>query len=429
MTKFNLVLYLIILCQISCISPNRTFEKIPPGIWKAVLYLDRQPVQKYGDDRDIEKKFTIDSELPFNFEVVYDDSLNFHIVIHNADERIEVRDIKFGRDLSTAKDTVIINFPIYDTQIKAIYEDGVMEGEWIVNYKENYRIPFKATHGIADRYSLVSKDSTNIAGNWECRFEVDTPDKYPAVGIFSQKGNKLTGTFLTETGDYRFLEGVIANKKLYLSAFDGAHAFLISGKIGTDGTIGGTFRSGSQYTTNWIGVKNKDAKLKNAYELNKVVDERPLDFKFVSTENVKVGINDAKYKDKYKIIQIMGTWCPNCMDETIFLKEFMANLERKDVAWITLGFERYKDSLKSLNALKTFKSKMNLNHDVLHAGYYDKKVASLSMPQLDKILAYPTLLLVDKSNKIIKIHTGFSGPATPDYKPFVKEWKSIVNAL
>ena len=27
---------------------------------------------------------------------------------------------------------------------KAIYEDGVMEGDWIVNFKDHYAIPFKA---------------------------------------------------------------------------------------------------------------------------------------------------------------------------------------------------------------------------------------------------------------------------------------------
>ena len=123
-----------------CVEPNTTFEKIPPGIWRGVLLLDRQPVQKYGDDRDIVKKFETDSELPFNFEVVYDNDTLFHIVIHNADERIKVTDIKFGRDKATAKDTVVIDFPVYDTQIRAIYEDGVMEGDWIVNYKENYSI-------------------------------------------------------------------------------------------------------------------------------------------------------------------------------------------------------------------------------------------------------------------------------------------------
>ncbi len=60
-----------------CVAPNVTFEKIPPGIWRGALLLDRVPVTKYGDDRDVVKKFDTDSELPFIFEVVYDNDTTF----------------------------------------------------------------------------------------------------------------------------------------------------------------------------------------------------------------------------------------------------------------------------------------------------------------------------------------------------------------
>ena len=40
-----------------CVAPNQTFQKIPPGVWRSVLLLDRTPIVKYGDDRDIVKKF------------------------------------------------------------------------------------------------------------------------------------------------------------------------------------------------------------------------------------------------------------------------------------------------------------------------------------------------------------------------------------
>jgi thiol-disulfide isomerase/thioredoxin len=429
MIKFVFLVIIFSMAVSSCVAPNQTFEKIPPGIWRGVLLLDRKPVQKYGDDRDIVKNFDIDSELPFNFEVIYDDSSNFHIVLHNGTERIKVENITFGRDRATAKDTVIINFPVYDTYIKAIYDDGVMEGEWIVNYKENYRIPFKASHGVADRYRLVSKDTSNISGKWQSKFELGTKDQYNGVGIFEQKGNIVTGTFLTETGDYRYLEGVMADKKLYLSAFDGAHAFLIQGKLGSDGKLGGIFRSGSQYTTNWEGRKDERSTLLDAYNLTKSVTDRPLNFKFLDTESKSVSIVDHKFNGKAKIIQIMGTWCPNCMDETIFLKDYFEKHPNQKLEWISLGFERYKDTIRSIDALKRFKTSMKLNHDILYAGYYDKKMASATIPQLDKILAYPTMIILDENNNIVKIHTGFSGPATPDFKLFEKEFHEMITSI
>jgi thiol-disulfide isomerase/thioredoxin len=424
-----LVFVVLIFSVLGCVAPNKTFQKIPPGIWRGVLLLDRAPQMKYGDDRDIVKKFDYDAELPFNFEVVYDNDSIFHIVIHNAEERIKVTDISFGRDKSTAKDTVIINFPIYDTQIRAIYEDGVMEGDWIVNYKENYRIPFKAVHGVADRFERISKDKpVNVAGNWECTFEIGTEDEYKAVGVFEQEGDVLTGTFLTETGDYRFLAGKVIDSKLYLSAFDGAHAFMFFGKIMEDGNITGTFRSGSQYTTNWEGKRNESFTLGNAYQLTKSTG-KALDFAFVNESGKMISILDDRYKNKSKIIQIMGTWCPNCMDETIFLQDYFENNPDEDFAIISIGFERYKEDQKSLEALRRFKSKMQIQHEVLYGGYYDKKEAVQKIPQLDKIMSYPTLIMTDKDNKIVHIHTGFSGPATPGYKAFVEDFKQKLEVI
>jgi thiol-disulfide isomerase/thioredoxin len=413
-----------------CVEPNTTFEKIPPGIWRGVLLLDRQPVQKYGDDRDIVKKFETDSELPFNFEVVYDNDTLFHIVIHNADERIKVTDIQFGRDKATAKDTVVIDFPVYDTQIRAIYEDGVMEGDWIVNYKENYSIPFKAVHGISERFPLVDNDDIfDFSGKWACTFEIGTEDEYKAVGIFNQEERKVSGTFLTETGDYRFLEGKVVRQKIYLSAFDGAHAFLFVGKMMENDQISGTFRSGSKYTTNWEGKKNENAALRSAYELTSTTGNTPLDFTFENESGVPVSINDAPYQGKIKVIQIMGTWCPNCMDETKFLQSYFAENPADDVALFSIGFERYKEADKSKSALKRFKERLNIKHEVLYGGYYDKKEAAEKLPQLDKILSYPTLVIADKNNRIIKIHTGFSGPATPEYKAFETEFDTILKSI
>ena len=46
------------------------------------------------------------------------------------------------------------------------------------------------------------------------------------MGEFSQAGDSVAGTFLTETGDHRFLAGQVRGAEMYLSTFDGAHAFL-----------------------------------------------------------------------------------------------------------------------------------------------------------------------------------------------------------
>jgi len=429
MSKY-LGFYILVISIMSCVSPASTFTKIPPGIWRGTLLLDRVPVQTYGDDRDIVKKFDTESELPFNFEVIYEDEINFYIVIHNGKERIEVRDIQYGTDRSTAKDTIIIDFPIYDTQIRAIYEDGVMEGDWIVNYRDGYSIPFKAIHGVSDRFTSISKNKpAMVAGKWASTFEIGTADEYPALGVFTQQSDTLWGTFLTETGDYRYLEGKVIDQKFYLSTFDGAHAFMFLGKILADGTITGTFRSGSQYTTSWEARRTDKSNLKSMDELTKPNSSSALTLQLPDLEGNLVDINDIKYAGKPKIIQIMGTWCPNCMDESLFLAEYMKANPDRDVLVFTVGFERYEDKEKSISVLNKFKNRMNITHPILYGGYYDKNVASSVFPQLSEIISYPTTIFLDRNNKVYKVHTGFNGPATTEYEAFKKTFNEIVNQI
>lgn len=411
-----------------CVEPVKTFDKLPPGEWRGVLLLNREPVVAYGDDRDVRKNFDVDSELPFNFEIHYEED-RMYAVFKNDDEKIEVRDIVFGRDLATAKDTVIIHFSVFDTSIEAIYEDGVMEGDWIVHYRDNYRIPFKAVHGNNRRFEFVNQGQIeNIEGEWKVELGTDTDAPFEAKGVFKQEGDRLTGTFLTETGDYRFLEGMVYGKKIYLSAFDGAHAFLFTGKLMEDGSVSGTFKSGSQYQVDWQAVRTSGYQLSDPYTLTGFTKDN-ITFTFENTNGKEVSLEDEEFKGKIKIISVMGTWCPNCMDETIFLKDYFAKHPDTNIVQMAIGFERYKDKARNLAALKRFSEKMNISYPVLYGGYYSKEESAKSLPFLEKVVSYPTILFVDQNNRIQKVYTGFNGPATPQYEAFSNEFENILSEM
>ncbi|MEZ4912149.1 MAG: TlpA disulfide reductase family protein [Saprospiraceae bacterium] len=430
MRIYYILFFFLVIGSFGCVQPYKTFSKLPPGIWRGVLLLDRQPSIKYGDDRDIEKKFDRESELPFNFDISYDSDSSLIMTIYNGVEKIEVTHIEFGRDIQTAKDTLLFHFDIYDSYIKAIYEDGVMEGDWVVNYKDKYAIPFKAVHGNKMRFDMVpSEPLSNFDGQWSCIFDPSNPEEYLADAYFKQEGSKLTGTFMTETGDYRYLEGLVSGDKMYMSAFDGAHAFWFSGKMLPDGTINGAFRSGTHYSVTWEGKKSKFSALKDPYSMTKYKENEPIQFSFLNSEGQVVSLNDERYNGKPKIIQIFGTWCPNCMDETVFLQDYFTKNSDEYIPIISIGFERYEDTLRSLNALNRFKNKMGINSEVLYGGYYNKKKSMEALPWLDTLISYPTLIMVDKNNIIRSVHTGFSGPATPHYDDFQKTFERNLQKL
>lgn len=428
----------LILCLISsCFVMDNKYDSIAPGSWRAELELvPRKIVPRDNDkdrDEDIIRKVEEISEevLPFVFEVIYKNDKEVNIEILNGDERIRMDDITIGRDRATGKDTLLINFPVYESYIRAVFEEGVMNGEFVATNRENYSIPFRARQGKNHRFTMSStKPIMNVSGRWEATFGLDSDDPYQAIGEFTQQGNRLLGTFVTETGDYRFLEGTVQGDKLYLSCFDGAHAFLFSGKVLPDSSIVGTFRSGSHFKTTWKAVKNENFQLRNPLHITKLKDGyNELAFEFPNPQGQLISLEDKAYKNKIKLVQIMGTWCPNCRDETLFLNEYLAKNPHPDLAVISLAFERHKEKKKVFQTINTFKNKFDIGYEIVHAGHSNKSAASEALPMLNEVISYPTLLFIDRENKVRKIHTGFAGPATSEYASFVNEFDTIVQGL
>jgi len=413
---------------LSCIETPNSYTHLPPGQWRGYLKLT-EPELGLAVIEEEESDPIIDYfELPFNFEVAYE---NEQMVIHllNGDERLKVEESILGRDPATAKDTISFNFSSFDTTMDGFYEENTIEGYWNVTYKGNYKIPFLAEYGKSHRFTNKKQEAYNFDGDWDVVFNYDdAKNAYKAVGEFKQNGNDLLGTFRTETGDYRYLEGNAYGDKLRLSVFDGSHAFLFAGSVQND-TIYGEFRSGSHYKTKWKAHKAEKGSsfLKDPYKMTAATNKGAVDFSFPNTEGVSVQLSDDRYKGKVKLINIMGTWCPNCRDEIIFLKEVRKKYPQVEI--VTMAFEKYRDSDKALDVLKRYKKNMGFEWPLLLGGYADKGETAKTLPFLDKIYSYPTLLTIDGDNKIIDIHTGFNGPATSKYAAFEKEFNERLQNL
>lgn len=432
LNRLNLMVMPIVLLLVvqSCVVIENQYVAVPPGKWRGILKLEDSSPIRQTIESDLQFEEVTEGELPFNFEVIYDDPTTFHLVVSNGEERIEVRDITYGKDRATNQDTIRIEFPVFDSYITALYEEDVIEGTWVVNYRDNYKIPFVAFHGEDHRFTELKKTPfMDISGNWEVYFEVDTETPYPAVGEFKQEGNYLTGTFRTETGDYRYLEGTIQADKVYLSCFDGSHAFLYEAKILADSTMIGTFLSGKHYKTTWEGKRNEAFDLSNPNSLTYLKGDAPFSFEFKDTKGATKSLED--YGQKIKLVQIFGTWCPNCRDETTFLVDYLAAHPelKEEVAVIGLAFERYRDKEMANERIDTYVNQLNVPYDVLLAGYHDKEEASSRLSMLNSISSYPTMLFIDQDNQVRKIHTGFSGPATSGYEAFVKDFDETINSM
>jgi len=422
-----------------CLVTDGTYSALPPGPWRAVLKLEpdynspNPKGQPLPEKMDMKFEGVNESELPFNFEVVYDNDTSFHLEIINGEERIMVpaKDISFGRTKNRARDTIRIDFPIYDSYIVASFAGHVMDGSWVVANRENYSIPFTATHGKDFRFTTLREEpALDLNGQWACTFGLDGEKPYPAIAHFKQEGNRLTGTFETETGDYRFLEGTVQGNKFYLSVFDGAHAYLFHGKILPDGTLTGAYFSGKHFKTTWEARRDDNFQLANPDSLTFLLPGyEKLSFAFENPEGKVISPENPEYRGKVKIIQIMGTWCPNCRDETEFLVNYLTEKKTDNLAVIALAFEKHGEKEKVDKAIRTYRSHFGMNYEVAHAGSFKKEEAAKALPMLNHVLSYPTLIILDKNDRVRKIHTGFYGPATSKYVSFTKEFDTFVTSL
>ncbi len=420
-----------------CVEPIHKFSGLAPGYWRMQLQLQHKVPKFKGDHMTVKElrafkyQETDDGVLPVNFEVIYDSKDDFHIEIINGEERIPVNDIRIGRDNRTAKDTIRIEFPLYDSYITGIYAEKIIQGFWVVKSRKNYKIPLVIEQGKKYRFNTAAvTPKTDISGKWETTFGIDTSDQFMAIGQFKQKGNHLTATFATETGDFRFLEGDVQGDKISLSTFDGSHAFLFTGKIMDDNHISGEFKSGIHYSTLWNAVRNENFHLRNPDSLTfikKGYDK--FEFEFPNTNGEMVNLNDEKYQGKAKIIQIMGTWCPNCKDESKFLTSYLKNHPNPNLEIIGLAFEKNMDKNIVLPKLKRYKKKLKMPYELLFAGVSKKEGAAKALPMLNHIMSYPTMIFLTKDNHVAKIHTGFFGPATDEYDAFTKDFNDFVNQL
>jgi len=270
-----------------------------------------------------------------------------------------------------------------------------------------------------------------VNGTYSVTF-VDAEQNFtPAIGKFQTNDNNVYGTFLTETGDYRYLEGNINGDQMALSTFDGAHAFLFTANISEDGKLNGVFRSGNHWLENYFGEKDDNASLSDAHSLTYLregADE--ITFEFPDEHGNLISYPNDELKGKVVLLQIFGTWCPNCMDETRLFTEYYEEFHKDGLEIIGLDFEPNTDVNYFKARVERYKKDLNVPWDVVLAGPADKEKAIESLPMLNAIISYPTTIFIDRNGDVRSIHTGFTGPGTgQEYEDVQASFRKLLNQL
>ncbi len=360
-------------------------------------------------------------EIPVIFEVTSDSMLT----LFNADERIEVDEIRY------VGDSVYIKTPVFQSYFAGVFDGDNFSGKYINKTRERIT-SFKAMYTTDERFPPGAVATFNTSGVWETVFSQGEKEEYIAKAIFEQEGQKVTGTFRTKTGDYRYLEGIMDGDTMKLSTYDGAHAFLFKATV-KDSTMEGQFYSGNHWKEPFVAKRNEAFELPEIDELtflNEGYDA--LEFSFPDENGDMVSLSDARFKDKVVLVQIMGTWCPNCLDSSVFYTQFHNENKDKGFEVIALTVEFKKTAEDAFKNIKRLRDRIGMTYPILLAQYGTGSKVEMQekLPALNHIISYPTSIFIDKTGKVRKIHTGFNGPATGEkYTAYEEEFETFVNAL
>lgn len=350
-----------------------------------------------------------------------------NIVIENAGEKIELTDIRYSDD------SVIARFPYYDAELRFLNMGMILAGEFVNLAKSSNNVYyFRALKDFTYRaFQNPAPPSGTISGRWQLIFDQEEGIDRSCVAVLKQEGNRVTGSVLTATGDHRYLDGEISGDRMVISTFNGVFIMRYEGIIQKDGTLRGSFYSGKTGYDTWTAFRNEAASLPDPHSLTYLKETgKKFDFAFPDETGKIWTMNDPLFANNIVVVQLMGTWCPNCIDESAYLNEWLQGNAAKGVRVIAIDFERTTDSVKVWNSIHRFRERLSISYPVVFGGHSNRDSASAKLPMISKIMAYPTSLIIDKRGHVRKIHTGFSGPATgDDFINYKKEFEGFVNEL
>ncbi len=376
--------------------------------------------------------------LPFGLEIRADDDGSLQAFSLAAGEEAALGPVQVGPG-EDGEPTIRIDTTWYDSEIEAMLEVDELVGRWRKTADDGDSVlPFEAHRDVTTRFAPLENGGQNlvsVAGRWSAVF-VDEDGESLAVAEFEQReGAAVTGTFLTPTGDYRYLEGSFEGGRLRLSTFDGAHAFLFDATLDASGALSGGFWSRDTYHATWTATRLAEGApwpLPDPYkEVGLTNDQGRFAFAFPDVDGGAIlSSDDPRFAGKVLIVEVFGSWCPNCNDSAPVLADLYRRHHDHGLEVVGLAFELRGDPERDAVMVRRFKERHDLPFPLLLAGTSDKEAAGETLPDLSAVLSFPTKVFIDRGGRVRRVHSGFAGPGTgAHYQQLVEELEALTAEL
>jgi thiol-disulfide isomerase/thioredoxin len=392
----------LLLTAILAFAPAAWSETLA-GLWNATLNLNG-------------------TEIPFKIEFA-GDGANIKGWFFNGDEHENSTGGKFENG------SLVLNFDSYASVLKATLKDGVLDGEYSTRGKP---LPIHAVRAVPQPPSKVK--APNISGLWYLEgVSSRKHDEKAWQFVIQQRGPEVTGAILRVDGDTGTLTGSYRDGKFVLSHFSGGRPALLVVTPQNDGTLLVDLK-GQHHEGVITAVRPEQARAKgldlptDADQHTRVTDPtKPFTFSFPDLNGNIVSNTDQRFQGKVVLVNVTGSWCPNCHDEDEFLPALYNKYHAQGLEIVALDFEE-PEQLADPVRLKTLVKEYGTEYPVLLGG--ETSTAKDKLPQASDWDSWPTTFFVGRDGLVKFVHAGFPSPGSGElYKKEKAEFIAKVEQL
>jgi thiol-disulfide isomerase/thioredoxin len=319
-------------------------------------------------------------------------------------------------EISRNGNVLTLTFSEYGAEMRGTWNGAELKGDYLRHRAAGTKsFPFSAALGFVE----ARRSQPLPTGSHQVVFEGQKPEEATTVATIWQEGPvTYYGTFIAPDGDYGLLEGRPTEDGIQLHRFTGWQGIAIELKRDGD-SWSGEYHAAHNDKPQPFKLKPRIDSASAGGERTRMKDRNaPFAFACTSLTGDTVRHTDDRFRGKALAVDIMGTWCHNCMDESPVLEALYKEYGKDGFEVVGLSFEIKEDADLGKKNLALFRDRYKLTYPLLYCGSVDDANVDRQLKnQLEKFFAYPTTLFIDRKGKVQTIHSGFQGPGTGDRYP------------
>ncbi len=311
-------------------------------------------------------------------------------------------------------DSLTFGFSEYGAVMSAVWTGGHLSGEFLRFRKDTTRNRFEAVPVTAkdERTKEKTAPEVPLVGKYQVYIKSKDAIDSSSAATFWSHSDSVFGSIIAPDGDYGLMTGHQSGSTVVMGRFTGWQGQLMELTREQNHWTGILFYRMPPAVS--FTLEPRAAKVIEVVSPKRISikdTNKPFGFAGVTVMGDTVTNLDPRFKGKALIIDIMGTWCHNCMDAAPLLQKLHMDYGKQGLAVVGLSFELKDDPQTARKNLLLYEERYGITFPVLFCGSLDdKNVEARLRSQLNNFSSYPTTIFVDRKGLVQSIHEGFKGP-------------------